>query len=62
MDVKSVFVKSESIVDGITLKLFAVALVYIDDIEDDDITYLEPIEKIKKEKIRDFFQNKLQKI
>ena len=40
-------------------KLFAVALVYIDDIEDDNIDYLEPMEKIKKEEIRDFFQKRL---
>lgn len=44
-----------------TFKLFAVALIYIDDIEDDNIDYLKPIEKIKKEEIRDFFQKRLQK-
>ena len=59
MSLKKIFEVSESIVEGVTFKLFAVALVYIDDIEDDDISYLEPIEKTSKEKIRDFFQIRL---
>jgi predicted nucleotidyltransferase component of viral defense system len=58
---KDMFKISEHIVEGVTFKLFAVALIYIDDIEDDNIDYLEPIEKIKKEEIRDFFQKRLQK-
>jgi len=61
MGLKDMFKVSEHIVEGVTFKLFAVALVYIDDIENDNIDYLEPIEKIKKEEIRDFFQKRLQK-
>jgi len=53
---------SKNIVDGLTFKLFSIALVYIDDIEDDNINYLDPIEKISKEKIRDFFQARLKHI
>ena len=60
MDIREIFEYSLNIVDGITFKLFAVALVYIDDIEDDNIEYLEPIEILDKIKIRDFFQKKLQ--
>jgi len=41
---------------GITFKLFATALIYVDDIEDDNIDHLEPIEELSKYKIRDFFQ------
>lgn len=59
MNIKKIFEVSVSIVEGVTFKLFAVALVYIDDIEDDNIDYLEPMEKIKKEEIRDFFQKRL---
>ena len=59
MSIKKVFECSLNILEGITFKLFAVALVYIDDIEDDDIAYLEPIEKISKENIRNFFQSRL---
>lgn len=43
------------------LRLSHVAILYIDDI-DDDIDYLEPIESLDKKEIRDFFQNKLDKI
>ena len=56
---KEIFKVSEHVVEGVTFKLFAVALMYIDDIEDDDISYLQPIEKISKEEIRDFFQKRL---
>ena len=59
MSIKKIFECSLSIVDGITFKLFAVALVYIDDIEDDNIEYLEPIESLDKIIIRDFFQKEL---
>ena len=59
MGLKEIFKVSEHVVEGVTFKLFAVALIYIDDIEDDDISYLQPIEKISKEEIRDFFQKRL---
>jgi len=59
MSLKDMFAVSEHIVEGVTFKLFAIALVYIDDIEDDNISYLEPIEKISKKEIRDFFQKRL---
>jgi len=59
MNVKKIFEVSETIVEGITFKLFVVALVYIDDIEDDNISHLEPKEKISKTKIRDFFEKRI---
>jgi len=59
MSLKKLFAVSEHIVEGVTFKLFAIALVYIDDIEDDNISYLEPIKDIKKEEIREFFQKRL---
>ena len=62
MSLIEIFDYSRDIVEGVTFKLFAIALVYIDDIEDDDIAYLEPIEHISKEKIRDFFQKKLDRV
>lgn len=62
MSLKEIFEHSKNIVEGINFKLFAIALLYIDDIEDDNITYLEPKETISKEKIRDFFQAKLDKM
>ena len=62
MSLKEIFEHSQNIVEGINFKLFAIALLYIDDIEDDNIEYLEPIERISKEKIRDFFQAKLNRM
>jgi predicted nucleotidyltransferase component of viral defense system len=56
---KEMFTHSLDVVDGITYKLFVVSLLYIDDIEDDNIDYLEPIETISKEKIRDFFEKRI---
>jgi len=62
MSLKEIFEHSKNIVEGINFKLFAIALLYIDDIEDDNIEYLEPKELITKEEIRDFFQNRLNRI
>lgn len=59
MSLREIFKCSENIVEGITYKLFVVGLLYIDDVEDDDIGYLEPKEKISKQKIRDFFDSKV---
>ena len=59
MSVKKMFENSLQILDGITFKLFAVALIYIDDIEDDEIAYLDPKEHKSKEDIRNFFQDRL---
>jgi predicted nucleotidyltransferase component of viral defense system len=60
ISLKEMFEYSKYIVEGLTFKLFSIALVYIDDIEDDNIGYLEPTKQISKEKIRDFFQERLQ--
>ncbi len=62
MSLRDIFEYSINIVEGINFKLFAIALVYIDDIEDDNIEYLEPIETISKEEIRDFFQDRIDKV
>lgn len=61
MSLKKIFECSLDILEGINFKLFSVALLYTDDIEDDNIEYLEPIEVLTKEKIRDFFQLELNK-
>ena len=61
-DKREIFENSKYIVEGINFKLFVIALLYIDDIEDDNIKYLEPKEIISKEKIRDFFQVRLDRI
>ena len=62
LDLKKVFECGLFIMPEITFKLFATALMYVDDIEDDAIDFLEPIEKLSKNKIRDFFQSELKKL
>ena len=54
--IRKLFEHSSHIVEGLTLKLLIVSLLYTDDIEDDNIEYLEPIEELTKEEIRGFFQ------
>ena len=61
MSLKKIFKCSLDVLEGINFKLFSVALLYTDDIEDDNIAYLEPIEILTKEQIRDFFQLELKK-
>jgi len=61
MSLKKIFKCSLDVLEGINFKLFSVALLYTDDIEDDNIEYLEPIEILTKEQIRDFFQLELKK-
>jgi len=61
MSIRQIYGCSLNVVEGINFKLFSVALVYVDDIEDDNIEYLEPIENLDKIQIRDFFQKELNK-
>ncbi len=56
---KKIFGYSSNILEGATFKLFSIALLYIDDIDDDNIDYLEPILDISKEEIRDIFEKAL---
>ncbi|MDY0190433.1 MAG: nucleotidyl transferase AbiEii/AbiGii toxin family protein [Desulfuromonas sp.] len=59
MGVRAMFDCALPIVDGLTFKLFSVALLYIDDIDDDTIAHLEPEEIVDKKEIRSFFENQL---
>ena len=59
MGIKKVFECSKNIIQGISFKLFCIALVYIDDIEDDNILHLDPKINIAKEEIREFFEEKI---
>ena len=59
MSLNDIFEQAKTVIEGITEKLFYIALTYIDDIEDDTISHLDPVETISKEEIRAFFENKL---
>jgi predicted nucleotidyltransferase component of viral defense system len=61
MSLRKMFECSLEVLEGINFKLFSVAIIYTDDIEDDNIKYLEPVEVVSKEEIRDFFQFELDK-
>ncbi|MCK5155776.1 MAG: nucleotidyl transferase AbiEii/AbiGii toxin family protein [Spirochaetales bacterium] len=59
LSLNEIFEQAKKVIDGITYKLFCIALIYVDDIEDDLITHLDPIKTISKEEIRTFFEKKL---
>ena len=58
---KQIFELSKDVLDGINLKLFNSALLYIDDIEDENIRHLKPIENISLKEIRGVFETKIKK-
>ena len=60
-DLNEIYKLSKDILDGINFKLFINALIYIDDIEDENITYLEPIKIISLFEIRDKIEQKIKK-
>jgi predicted nucleotidyltransferase component of viral defense system len=59
LNLVEMFEYSKPIIPGMTYKLFCIALLYIDDIEDDNIAHLHPIKILSKQAIRDFFQKNL---
>lgn len=62
LNLKEVYNCGLRVMPAITFKLFSTALIYVDDIEEDNMDFLEPAENISKEAIRDFFQKELKKI
>lgn len=62
MGLRKIYEQGAIIVDGLTMKLFIVSLLYIDDVEEDAIEYLEPIETISKKEIRDYFQKQIDRL
>jgi predicted nucleotidyltransferase component of viral defense system len=61
MSLDEIFRQAKKVIEGITYKLFYIVLTYIEDIDDDKIAHLDPIEIISKEGIRTFFEHKLMK-
>ena len=56
---RQIFEVSQVVVNGVNFKLFSVALVYIDDIDDDHILHLEPVYPVSKQEIGRFFEKQL---
>lgn len=61
MGLQRVFHAAEKAVPGLTIKLFYTALIYIDDIAEDNISHLAPIEILTKQQIRNFFEEEIHK-
>ena len=59
---QTVYELSKEILEGINFKLFAAALLYIEDIEDENIEHLEPKLSLSLKEIQNFFSNELKKI
>lgn len=62
LGLKEIFTCAQPIVSSLTFKLFSIALLYIDDIEDDNIAHLDPKETLSKKDIRSYFEKQLQLI
>ena len=60
--IKKIYELAKDTLEGINFKLFAAALVYVDDIEDENIDYLEPECKISLKEIKEYFEEELKKI
>ena len=61
MGLEEIFACARPIVSGLTFKLFNIALLYIDDIDDDNIAHLDPLEILTKGEIRSFFEQQFRK-
>ena len=60
--IKRIYEMSKDIIEGINFKLFATALIFIDDIEDENIDYLEPEIELSLIDIQRFFEKELKEI
>lgn len=59
MSIRQIFEASKGIVEGLTYKLLSVSLLYIDDIADDNIDHLQPMEVLSKKQIQSFFEKRI---
>ncbi len=60
--IKKIYELSKGVLQGINFKLFAAALLYTADIEDENIDYLMPTKDLSLEEIEEFFEKELKKI
>ena len=62
MGLTELFECARQVIPGLTMKLFCIALTFIDDIEDDSIEHLEPVRQLNKEEIRTYFEEQIRMI
>ena len=61
-DIKNIFDISLEYIPGMTKKIFAMQLIYIEDIDDERIEHLNPKFKISLEEVGLFFEEQIEKI
>ena len=61
MGIAELFDCARQIIPGLTMKLLCIALTYIDDIEDDSIDHLDPVNQMSKVEIRAYFEKQIGK-
>ena len=59
MSLQEIYNCAQKVVTGVTFKMLAIALVYTDDIEDENIAHLDPVIEVNLKEIRSFFEEKL---
>jgi predicted nucleotidyltransferase component of viral defense system len=59
MGLTELYTCAKRVVPGLTMKLFCIALTYIDDIEDDSINHLDPVSQLSKQEIRAYFEEQI---
>lgn len=62
LSLKRIFELSKNVLDGINFKLFAATILYINDIEDENISHLDPACNISLKEIRNYFENELKRM
>jgi len=59
MSLNELYQNTRMFIEGLNYKLFSMALIYVDDIADDDISHLKPAHSISKQQISEYFINRL---
>lgn len=62
LTLREIYKNAGTVVDGLNFKLFSIALIYTEDVEDDNIEHLHPKYKITKEAISEYFITELKKL
>lgn len=58
----AIFDYAKAFIPGINTKLLSMALIYTDDIEDESISHLKPVEEVSKEQMRQYFERELERM
>lgn len=59
MDLEEIYRNALMLMDGLNYKLFSMALIYVEDIADENISHLNPKVSITKQQISEYFISRL---